>query len=79
MSLDKGNDCPNPKHFTCHGCGGSFLSERPEEDAMSEWAANRPLAEAKAKELGLPAEEVDNLVRVCDDCYQQLARKGLVR
>jgi hypothetical protein len=48
-----------PHEFTCTHCGGTFVSERSEEEADREYRERFPNAGA------------DRIV-VCDDCYAVL-------
>ena len=53
--------------YTCEVCGGSFLSDWTEDDAMEE------AEELYGKEV--MDKHRDAVVSVCDDCYQEYLKR----
>ena len=48
------------KHYICEGCGGTYESGRPEEEALAEFKANYP--DCLPKDMAI----------ICDDCHQRV-------
>lgn len=55
------------KDYACSQCGETFTSDRSDEAARAEQRADFP---------GVPDEAC---AVVCDDCYQELQRAGVLR
>lgn len=51
----------NERKFTCAACGGEFIANWTEEDALAEKEAN-----------GWGGMDMSSMAQVCDDCYEEV-------
>ncbi len=53
------------REFVCHNCGGTFETERTDEDAWAEFVRDFPGEAAKV------AAGIDKQAEICEGCYQK--------
>jgi hypothetical protein len=60
--------------YTCESCKQHFKRVREDKEAWDEYKKNYEVGKKIYPDT--PSEELDNLVIICDDCYQEMKKKA---